>query len=318
MLQGSVPTMEIFVALDLNPAQIRHLQDLADSDTVHFAGLPRDGQPRHPAFPRCEVAFGNPPAEWLAAAPGLRWIQLESTGFGEYASLDRIAAEGRPVFTSLAGFFAEPVAETCLAGILALYRGTDTCAHLKETKTWLGEALRPRLRTLAGRRVVLFGFGTINRRVAELLRPFDCDVTAFRSDWKAEELDDALETADIVVCAAPDAPGTRQVFDRERLARMLASALFVNAGRGSVVDEGALAGSLGEGRIGGAVIDVTDEEPLPPGHPFWDCPNLILTQHSGGGTEDEIDRKLQVFTANLERYRSGMPLAGVVDFERGY
>ena len=310
--------MEIFVLLDLIPAQIRHLQDIADSDTVHFAGLLRDGQPLHPAFRRCEIAFGNPPPEWLAAAPELRWVQLESTGFGEYASLEWIAAGRRPVFTNLAGFFAEAVAETCLAGILALYRGMDTCASLKETKTWLGEALRPRLRTLAGRNVILFGFGAINRRMAELLQPFDCEIATFHSDWKAAILDDALANADIVVCAAPDAPGTRRVFDRARLSRMPGSALFVNVGRGSIVDEGALAGHLGEGRISGAVIDVTDEEPLAHDHPFWDCPNLILTQHTAGGTEDEIDRKLQVFVANLERFRSGRPLAGIVDFKKGY
>lgn len=310
--------MEIFVALDLTPAQIRLLQDIAEPDTVHACGLVRDDRQPHPAFGRCEIAFGNPPPIWLASAPRLRWVQLESTGFGEYALPDQTDAGIRPVFTNLAGFFAEPVAETCLAGILALGRGTDACARLKESRTWLGEALRPRLRTLAGRRVVLFGFGAINRRMAELLQPFDCEITAFRSDWKAEVLDDALANADIVVCSVPDTPGTRLVFDRTRLGRMPESALFVNVGRGSVVDEGAVADCLGEGRISGAVIDVTDEEPLAPDHPFWDCPNLILTQHTAGGTENEVDRKLQVFAANLERFRSGKPLAGVVDFGRGY
>ena len=310
--------MEIFVALDLTPAQIRLLNEIAAPDTVHACGLIRDDHQLHPAFRSCEVVFGNPPPDWFSSAPQLRWVQLESTGFGEYAPLDRTDAGHRPVFTNLAGFFAEPVAETCLAGILALFRGTDECAKLKKSRTWLGEALRPRLRTLKGSKVVLFGFGAINRRMAELLQPFDCEITAFRSDWRAEMLDDALANAEIVVCSTPDTPGTRRVFDRERLGRMPESALFVNVGRGSVVDEGALADHLGEGRISGAVIDVTDEEPLAPDHPFWDCPNLILTQHTGGGMENEIDRKLKVFAANLERFRSGRPLAGIVDFGRGY
>ena len=310
--------MEIFVALDLTPAQIRLLHDIAAPDTVHVCGGIRGDNPPPPAFRRCSVVFGNPPPEWLALAPRLRWIQLESTGFGEYAELDRTDAEHRPVFTNLAGFFAEPVAQTCLAGILALYRGTDACARLKDSRTWNCEALRPRLRTLARRNVVLFGFGAIGRCLAELLQPFDCEVTAFRSDWKAEVLDDALANADIVVCSAPDTPGSRRVFDRERLGRMQESALFVNVGRGSVVDEDALADHLGEGRISGAVIDVTNEEPLESDHRFWDCPNLILTQHTAGGTDNEVDRKLQVFAANLECLRSGKPLAGIVDFGRGY
>ena len=72
------------------------------------------------------------------------------------------------------------------------------------------------------------------------------------------------------------------------------------------------------GAWGGAVIDVTLDEPLPDDHPFWICPNTIITQHSGGGTMDEIDRKIDVFAANLTRYRNGEPLVGTVDFSRGY
>ena len=309
--------MDIFASIDLTPALVRRLKDFADPDTVHFASSSQDGQSVHPAFSQCEIAFGNPPPEWFAAAPNLRWVQLESTGIDQYASLET-TGKRQPVFTNLAGFFAKAAAETCLAGILALYRGMDACTNSKETKTWLGNALRSRLRTLTGKRVTMFGFGAINRRLAELLHPFDCEITAFRSDWKVENLDDALNNADIVVCAAPDTPGIRRVFDRTRLARMRDSALFVNVGRGSAVDEGALARLLAQGRIGGAVIDVTDDEPLASDHPLWDCPNLILTQHTAGGTDDELDRKLQAFADNLERYRSGEPLAGIVDFERGY
>ena len=310
--------MEIFSSLDLSPAEARRLREIADPDKVHFAAAAQDGRSPDPALPGCEIALGNLPPEWLAAAAKLRWVQLESTGFGEYAPFEQTGTGRRPVFTNLAGFFAEAVAETCLAGILALYRGIHVCAGLKETRVWRGDALRPGLQTLKGRSVVLFGFGAINRRLAELLQPFGCRITAFRSDWKAETLDAALAKADVVVCAAPDTPGTRQVFDRTRLRRMPGSAVFVNAGRGSAVDENALASDLSEGRLGGAVIDVTETEPLPPDHPFWDCPGLILTQHTAGGSADEIDRKLRVFADNLERFRSGRPLCGIVDFRKGY
>ena len=85
-----------------------------------------------------------------------------------------------------------------------------------------------------------------------------------------------------------------------------------------MVDETALAEALDEGRLVGAVIDVTESEPLPEDHRFWACPNTILTQHSGGGTSDEIDRKIDVFATNLARYRAEQPLVGVVDFSRGY
>ncbi len=310
--------MDIFVSLDLNDAQVRRLRVIAGLDTVHVAGFPESGEQIAPEFLRSEIAFGNPPPEWLANAPKLRWVQLESTGFGEYASIDWPATADRPIFTNLADFFAEAVAETCLAGVLALYRGIDQCVRLQNNGEWLGDMLRPRLRTLAGAKVVLFGFGSINRRLAELLQPFDCEITSFCSRWSADELDNALINADIVVCATPDTPGTRKTFGIERLKCLSSSAVFVNVGRGSVVDEAALSRLLAEGKIGGALVDVTEDEPLPSGHPFWEVPNLILTQHTGGGSEDEQDRKVDMFGANLERFRARHPLVGIVGLDRGY
>ena len=102
------------------------------------------------------------------------------------------------------------------------------------------------------------------------------------------------------------------------LDRLPAAAIFCNFGRGSILDEDALADALDAGRLSGAVIDVTRQEPLPPDHRFWTTPKLILTQHSGGGTADELDRKIDLFLANLARFRAGAPLEGVVDFSRGY
>ena len=95
-------------------------------------------------------------------------------------------------------------------------------------------------------------------------------------------------------------------------------AVFANFGRGTIVEEAALLSALRGGRLGGAVLDVTQEEPLPSHHPFWNCPNTILTQHSGGGSHDEIDGKIDVFLENFNRYRRGETLAGIVDMTKGY
>ncbi len=205
-----------------------------------------------------------------------------------------------------------------LAGILALYRGIDRVVRLQQTRDWQGDALRRNLSTLVGANVVLFGFGSINRRFAELLRPFNCDIKHFGSDWNARDLDAALRTADVVVATASETPATIGVFDEERLRLCRNSAVFVNFGRGSVVAEDALANALLQERLGGAVIDVTMHEPLPENHIFWTCPNIIISQHSGGGTADEMDRKIAVFADNLARYRKGTQLTGVVNFARGY
>jgi phosphoglycerate dehydrogenase-like enzyme len=310
--------LEIFACLDLTDAQAARLRDICGADRLHVRGGFSDEAALEPAFAGCEVVFGNPPPAWLPESEALRWVQLDSVGFGEYRGLDWPALGRRVTVTNLAGFFAEPVAETALAGILALARGVDRLVRLQSEREWVGDPLRAELRLLAGAEVVLFGYGAINRRLAELLTPFGCSIVSFARDWTAERLDAALSTADMVVTTVPETDATVGVFDAARLSLLKPSALFVNLGRGSVVDEDALSARLGDGRLGGAVIDVTMREPLPPEHPLWACPNTILTQHTGGGTADEVDRKIEVFTDNLASYRAGSPLMGVVDFEKGY
>jgi phosphoglycerate dehydrogenase-like enzyme len=266
----------------------------------------------------CDVAFGNPEVDALIGAKSLRWVQLESVGFGEYLDLDWDKLSQRLTLTNLAGFFADPVAETALAGLLAMARGIDDLLHLQATTTWEGDPVRARLRSLSGKHVVMVGFGAINQRLAALLAPFNCQITPVRKATPLDELDRALATADIVVCSAPDTLATRGMFDASRLALLPGHAVFANFGRGSIVNEAALADALNSGQIGGALLDVTVEEPLPTSHPFWHCPNTILTQHSGGGTVDELDQKIDVFLSNFTRFRNGEPLVGIVDMNRGY
>ena len=310
--------MKIYVGIELNDRQRGSIEALAGEDEIRIHSVFNDDAPMEPAFADCEVVFGNPPSVWLERSQALRWVQLESVGFGEYTELDWTTLGERITLTNLAGFFADPVAESILAGILSLYRGMDRFARLKDEKNWVGDPLRKELRSLRGRRVVLFGRGAINHRLREMLRPFDCEIAAFGRDWEETTFDKALAAADIVVSTVPDTPATRGVFGHQRLNQLKQSCLFVNFGRGSVVDEVALVEALQAGRLGGAVIDVTLDEPLPTRHGLWSCPNTIVTQHTGGGSDDEIDRKIVAFAENLARYRRGDDLAGSVDFSRGY
>ena len=310
---------QIALCFHLAPPQYRRLADAVGNDQlVDLTGecMREDAIPE--SFKRCEIAFGNPPASWLGDAEGLRWVQLESVGFGEYMDLDWHHLQSRLTLTNLAGFFAEPVAETALAGLLALLRGIDRLTSLKSEGHWEGDPIRTGLRLLHRRHVVLVGYGAINQKLAALLAPFECRIDFVRSNSPAETLDAALATAEIVVCAAPDTVSTRQMFDAKRLALLPETALFANLGRGSIVDEAALVDALRQQRLAGALLDVTQTEPLPKNHPLWECPNTLLTQHSGGGTDDEIDRKIDVFLANLDRYRRNERLQGVIDIKRGY
>ena len=266
----------------------------------------------------CAIVFGNPEPDVIAANSSLRWLQLESVGLGEYLGLDWNRPAGSVRVTNLAGFFANPAAESALAGILALYRAIDRLVNLQTRAEWQGGTVRPHMRQLAGARVALFGHGSINRRLADLLAPFGCTITPLASNWTDETVNSAVLNADIIVTTVPATPLTEGIFDAARFARMQAGAIFCNFGRGSAVDEPALNAALRSGHLGGAVIDVTRQEPLPPDHPFWTCPNLLLTQHSGGGTSDEIERKIDFFLANLAQFHAGRPLTSLVDFSRGY
>lgn len=308
------PDADIAVCMTLTGAQLERLR--AGVAGIAAGIAVRAVPPGAPC--RSAIVLGNPDPAAVQANTALRWLQLESVGFGEYVGLDWTRPGGTVQVTNLAGFFADPVAESALAGILALYRGVDRFVRLQDRSQWQGEAARPHLRRLSGARVVLFGFGAINRRLAELLAPFGCTVTAFARNWTDDALNTALAVADITVSTVPATPQTAGVFSAARFAQMRHGAIFCNFGRGSAVDESALDAALRGGHLGGAVIDVTRAEPLPPDHPFWTCPNLLLTQHSSGGTHDEVGRKIDHFLANLSRFRAGQPLVGPVDFARGY
>ena len=301
---------EISVYLPMSEAQQERLRRGATGYTIRFCDetAPCDSP----------VVFGNPEARAVMANQNLRWLQLESVGFGEYAAMDWSRPDGTAMVSNLAGFFAGPVAETALAGILALYRGIDQLGELRRRATWIGDPIRPGLRLLTGAKVVLFGRGAINVRLGQLLTPFGCTVTVFGSDWLEPHLEAALAEADIVVATVPATPATNGLFSARRFNQMKPGSVFCNLGRGSLVDEAALATALHSGHLSGAVIDVTRDEPLPKGHALWATPNTILTQHSGGGTSDEIDRKITTFLANLDRFRVGRPPVGLVDFTKGY
>jgi glyoxylate/hydroxypyruvate reductase A len=305
---GRRVTMEIGLCIPLPDAQVSRLRAAVVPHTLTVVGAEESIE--------CEIVFGNLAPKTVETCKSLRWIQLESVGFGEYSSLPCLK-NGSVAMTNLAGFFAVPVAESILAGVLALYRGMDQLIVLKEQRLWVGDLLRPQITTLQGANVVLFGYGSINRRIELLLQPFGCRIARFSSQWHAGELDAALLEADVVISTVPHTPATVGIFDARRL-RLMKGAIFCSFGRGSAVDEDALASVLDEGVLRGAVVDVTSEEPLPDGHRFWRCPNLLLTQHTAGGSADELDRKIDFFLANLQRFDGGRPLESLVDLRRGY
>jgi phosphoglycerate dehydrogenase-like enzyme len=129
---------------------------------------------------------------------------------------------------------------------------------------------------------------------------------------------DLLAQSDYLVLSAPLTPATRGIVGQAELRAMKPGAILINVGRGPLVDEAALVAALRERHIGGAALDVFNQEPLPPGHPYFALDNLLMSAHSADHTPDWQQRAMQLFLDNFARYRNGEPLQNVVDKRRGY
>ncbi len=311
--------MKIFVYTALDEAARRYLQAQlpAGAEVTFGADLPAAAA--RAALRAAEIVLGNPPPAWLAAGPlpELKFWQIDSAGFDRYKGVKLTT----PV-ANMGDFFAWACAETMVAGLLALYRRLPELVLLQAKQQWVGAEVRGRQGLLRGKRVVLLGAGTIAQAVREQLGGFGCAVRLLaRRDPRAqlhttEELAAALPDTDVVVnCLPGSADG---FFSAELVAAMRPDAIYASVGRGNTTDEPALVAALQAGRLGGAVLDVTATEPIPAGHPLWTLPNVLLTQHTGGGQPREAEGKIDQFIRNLERLRAGQPLENQVELAEGY
>ncbi|MFC7670000.1 NAD(P)-dependent oxidoreductase [Hymenobacter humi] len=271
------------------------------------------------AFQAAEVLLGNPPPAWFTTPlPNLRFWQIDSSGFERYQGVHLNV----PV-ANMGDFFAWPCAETMVAGLLALYRHLPELAVLQTEKKWVGGAfVRNRAQLLRGRHVVILGAGAIARAVRQQLSGFECHVQLLaRTDPQAQlhskaELRAELPKTDIVVNCLPGS--ANGFFSADLVAAMQPGSIFASVGRGNTTDEPALIAALQANRLGGAVLDVTATEPIPADNPLWSLPNVLLTQHTGGGQPFEDEGKVDVLLRNLTLLRNGQPLENLVELSRGY
>lgn len=254
--------------------------------------------------------------ELLDRAPRLRFIQSISAGTDQY-DRERLRARGVRL-ASAAGVNANAVAEHALALLLALTRRLPEAVTNQARRHWRGMLgdLALREQELTGKTLLLVGLGRIGNRIAELARAFGMRVVAVRRDPSAgaaaahevhalAALDRLVPAADVLLLACPLTPETEGLVGRELLARLPPGALFVNVARGRCVDEAALVAALASGRLAGAAIDVTRDEPLPPASALWAAPNLLLTPHTAGETRAYEDRVLDLLVENVARLARG-------------
>lgn len=270
------------------------------------------------AFAEADILMGNAPLEWLQKKNDhLKWWQLESAGFDKYKPVKLDCPT-----TNVGNYYAQPCAETIVGGVLALYRKIDTLSVLQTSQSWIGEPLRLEMKLLYGQKVVILGAGTIGMCVKEILKGFSCDITVLAISNPAadihteKELKSILPESDLVISCLP---GTAKgFFTKEMIGLMKPEAVFANVGRGNTVNELALISALSKGKIEGAVLDVTEVEPLPESNPLWSLPNVLILQHTGGGRRKEHQGKFKIFLENLALFEAGKDLNNVIELGRGY
>ena len=274
----------------------------------------------------------------LARAPRLSWVHSATSGVER--ALTPSARERGVVVTNARGVFSRPIAEYVIMMILAVSRRLPQLLELQRERTWQpleGTELRDVT-------VGIVGLGSIGRAVGALATAFGCRVVAIRRRTDAgaestavddedgrslgeirldrvggpETLPELLAESDFIVLAAPLTPETEDMIDAETLALVKPGAWLINVARGRLIDERALIRALRDGHLGGAVLDMFRDEPLPPMSSFYDLPNVIVTPHTAWSSGRVLDRSVELFCDNLRRFAKGEPLLNVVDPSAGY
>ncbi|MCX7677385.1 MAG: D-2-hydroxyacid dehydrogenase [Alteraurantiacibacter sp.] len=261
------------------------------------------------------------PLAAIRRATGLKWLNSFFAGV-DWLPLSDLKARGVRL-TNGSGLNANTVAEFAVMAMLAFARGHADIVRAGDRHEWLAPRMEGN-RELAGSKVLILGYGEIGQAIARMLAGFRVKVVPVRrsgadgalrpGEWQAR-----VGEFDWVVMAMPGTPETRGVVNAAVLAAMKPSAVLVNMGRADAVDQEALIAALHGRQLAGAILDLTDPEPLPPDHPLWDAPGVQITMHLAGlPTLASKVAAAERFLANCQAWLAGDPLISEVDLDFGY
>lgn len=274
----------------------------------------------------CEVLFGH----WrslLKEAPMLKWYCCSYAGVDPYQPPFRFP-EG-VLLTNSSGAYGVTISEHIMMVTLMLQRRMLDYTQIVRDRGWTNDLP---VRSIQGSRLTLLGTGDIGTTFAQRAKALcPASVTGVNRSGRVPdpvydrvvpmaELDRVLPETDILVMSLPSTPETVGILSRERLALLPESAILVNVGRGSAINQDALMDALNAGRLAGAALDVMTPEPLPADHPLWTTKNLLITPHVAGNMTlgYTCNKTVSMFCDDLENYAEGRPLKHLVDLKRGY
>ena len=281
--------------------------------------------------PDADVLFGSNlrPAH-ITAAQRLRWLHTPVAGVRHLLSPDLVHRD--IILTNARGMSAGTIAEHIIGVTLAVFRKLPQAIRAQQERRWAQDeiAVPPACRMIAGSSVLVVGLGSIGLAAGRAFSALGGQVVGVKrtaptsppsgiaSVHTSDALPSLLPAADVVVIAAPETSATKHLIGAAEFQAMKHDAILVNVSRGGVVDEAALIAALSANAIGGAALDVFEEEPLPENHPLWSDPRVLITPHTSGFRPDHWDAAFATFAENLRRFEAGEPLLNVVDKEAGY
>jgi phosphoglycerate dehydrogenase-like enzyme len=280
------------------------------------------------AAPDADIAFtGHIPPNVLAAAPRLQWIHSPAAGIGGMLYPEMLRRS--TVITNSRAMSADSIAEHVVMVTLAMFRQLPMTVARQSARIWAQDELSS-VRLIAGSHVLIVGLGSIGDALAVRMSAMGARVTGIRRRPSQpqspavsavagpDSLHRLLPAADIVVISAPQTRETTRLIGQAELRLMKRAAILVNVSRGKLVDERALIEALAERRIGGAALDVFEDEPLDPGSPLWTMPHVLITPHIAGFLPDHWGAATDLFAENLRRFDAGEALLNVVDKDAEY
>lgn len=260
----------------------------------------------------------------LAGAKNLKWLHSFSAGVDRVLTPE--TARMPMMITNSSGIHATPIAEHLIGFMLIFTRGFYKTFKNQQKRIWRKDET---ISELQGKTVLIVGLGDIGFETARLARAFGARVLAIargkkeRPDFVDElktgaYLDKMLSLADFIAICLPHTKETHRLFNMSKFKLMKKTAIVMNIGRGGIINEKELIEALRQKIIGGAALDVTEEEPLPKTSPLWRMENVIITPHHSGLSEKYMDRAIELFCKNLRLFQNGGLLFNEVNKKRGY
>ena len=259
---------------------------------------------------------------YLQFLPNLRWIQTFTAGVDQI--LSPMVADKKIIVTNTRGIHGIPISEYIFANLLSYYRKLPKLQEMQKNKQWA----KVTGNEIFDKTIGIVGLGSIGREIAKRAKAFGLEVLANKKQHTDElfidklytdrELETMLPKCDIVVLSLPLTPETKYSFDYNKFKLMKKNACLINISRGSVLVESDLIRALQEKEFEHAILDVFEEEPLPPTSPLWEIPNITLTPHISASTPYYMERAIHLFAENIKQFIQDKSLVNIIDPQKGY